>query len=145
MLQNVKLLIYLLLVFLVLFVDGEIHISQKNPEILLIILLKRMMKVFLFLMKVLVAEFLMVWIPWSIPFSNILLALHLIFHLEFLICWIIWDVLLCLIIDGIKMFFFLEWCFCLHIYIYIYICVVHGMHFTKCLPFSLSSFFAIGT
>ena len=45
--------------FLVLFVDGGIHISQKNPEILLN-MLKRMMKVFIFLMKVLVAVFLMV-------------------------------------------------------------------------------------
>ena len=57
---NLKLLIYLLLVFLVLFEDGGIHISQKNLEILLNMLLKRMMKVFLFLMKVLVIVFLMV-------------------------------------------------------------------------------------
>ena len=41
-------------------VDGGIHISQTNPEILLDMLLKRMMKVCLFLMKVLVAVFLMV-------------------------------------------------------------------------------------
>ena len=54
---KLKLLIYLLLVFLVLFVDSGIHISQKNPKILLKMLLKRMMKVFLFLMKVLVAVF----------------------------------------------------------------------------------------
>ena len=37
-----------------------IHISQTNPGILLDMLLKRMMKVCLFLMKVLVAVFLMV-------------------------------------------------------------------------------------
>ena len=48
---------YLLLIFLVLFVDGGIHISQTNPEILLNTLLKRMMKVCLFLMKILVAVF----------------------------------------------------------------------------------------
>ena len=46
--------------FSVLFVDGGIHISRKNPEIILNILLKRMMKVCLILMKVLVAVFLMV-------------------------------------------------------------------------------------
>ena len=40
-----------------------IHISQTNPEILLDMLLKRMMKVCLFLMKVLVAVFLIVLIP----------------------------------------------------------------------------------
>ena len=57
---NLKLLIYLLLVFLVLFVDGKIHILQKNPKIPLDMLLKRMMKVCLFFMKVLVAVFLMV-------------------------------------------------------------------------------------
>ena len=51
---------YLLLVFLELFVGGGIHISRKTPKILLKMLLKRMMKVFLFLMKVLVAIFLMV-------------------------------------------------------------------------------------
>ena len=107
---SLKLLIYLLLVFLELFLDGGIHISRKTPKILLKMLLKRIMKVFLFLMKVLVAVFLMVWILWSIPFSNILWVLHLIFHLKFLICWIIWDVLLCLITDGIKMFLFPEWC-----------------------------------
>ena len=56
---NLKLLIYLLLVFLVLFMDGGIRISQKMPKILLKMLLKRIMKVFLFLMKVLVAVFLM--------------------------------------------------------------------------------------
>ena len=56
---NLKLLVYLLLVFLVLFMDGGIHISQNNPEILLKMLLKRMIKVFLFLMKVLVTVFLM--------------------------------------------------------------------------------------
>ena len=107
---NQKLLIYLLLVFLILFVDGGIHISQKNPEILLNVLLKRMMKVCLFLMKVLIAVFLIVLIPLSILFSNILLVLHLIFHPKFLIIWIIWDVLLCLITDDIKMFSFPEWC-----------------------------------
>ena len=107
---NLKLLIYLLLDFLVLFVDDGIYISHKTPKILLEMLLKGMMKVFLFLMKVLVAVSLIVWILWSIPFSNILLVPHLIFHLEFLICWIIWDVLLCLITDGIKMFSFPEWC-----------------------------------
>ena len=46
--------------FSVLFVDGGIHISRKNPEIILNMLLKRMMKVCLILMKVLVAVFLMV-------------------------------------------------------------------------------------
>ena len=46
--------------FSVLFVDGGIHISRKNPEIILNMLLKRMMKVCLILMKVLVAAFLMV-------------------------------------------------------------------------------------
>ena len=50
---------YLLLVFLELFVGGGIHISRKTPKILLKMLLKRMMKVFLFLMKVLVTVFLM--------------------------------------------------------------------------------------
>ena len=49
--------------FLVLFVDGGIHISQKNPESLLNMLLKRMMKVCPFLMKVLVVVFLMALIP----------------------------------------------------------------------------------
>ena len=49
--------------FLALFADGEIHISQKIPKNLLNMLLKRMMKVFLFLMKVLVKVFLMVLIP----------------------------------------------------------------------------------
>ena len=107
---NLKLLIYLLLVFLVLFMDGGIRISQKMPKILLKMLLKIMKKVFLFLMKVLVAVFLMGWILWSISFSNILLVLHLIFHLEFLIYWIIRDVLLCLITDGIKIFLFPERC-----------------------------------
>ena len=58
--------------------------------------------------RVLVEVFLMVWILWSIPFSNILLVLHLIFHLEFLICWIIWDVLLCLITDGISRCFYFQ-------------------------------------
>ena len=53
----------LLLVFLVLFVDGGIHISQKILENLLKQLLKRMMKVCLFLMKALVEVFLMVLIP----------------------------------------------------------------------------------
>ena len=43
-----------------LLVTGGIHISQKNPEILLDMLLKGMMKVCLFLMKALVAVFLMV-------------------------------------------------------------------------------------
>ena len=62
-LTNLKLLIYLLLVFLVLFVDGEIHISQKNPKILLNMLVKRIMKVCLFFMNVLVEVFLMVSIP----------------------------------------------------------------------------------
>ena len=57
---NLILLIYLLLVFLVLFVDGGIHISQTNPEILLNVLLKRMMKVCQFFMKILVAVFWMV-------------------------------------------------------------------------------------
>ena len=57
---NLILLIYLLLVFLELFVDGGIHISQKIPKNLLKMLLKRMMKVCLFFMKVLVAVFLMV-------------------------------------------------------------------------------------
>ena len=49
--------------FLVLFMNGGIHISLKNPESLLNMLLKRMMKVCLFLMKVLVMVFLMVLIP----------------------------------------------------------------------------------
>ena len=49
--------------FLVHFVDGGIHISQKNPKSLLNMLLKRMMKVCLFFMKVLVTVFLMVLIP----------------------------------------------------------------------------------
>ena len=49
--------------FLALFADGEIHISQKIPKNLLNMLLKRMMKVFLFFMKVLVKVFLMVLIP----------------------------------------------------------------------------------
>ena len=53
-LNTLKLLTFLLLVFLALFVDGGIHISQKIPETLFKQLLKRMMKVFLFLMKVLV-------------------------------------------------------------------------------------------
>ena len=57
---NLILLIYLLLVFLVLFVDGGIHISQTNPKILLNALLKRMMKVCQFFMKILVAVFWMV-------------------------------------------------------------------------------------
>ena len=43
-----------------LLVIGFSGISQKNPKILLKMLLKRMMKVFLFLMKVLAAVFLMV-------------------------------------------------------------------------------------
>ena len=43
-----------------LLVIGFSGISQKNPKILLKMLLERMMKVFLFLMKVLVAVFLMV-------------------------------------------------------------------------------------
>ena len=46
--------------FLALFVDGGIHISQKNPKIPLKMLLKRMIKVLLFLLKVLVEVFLMV-------------------------------------------------------------------------------------
>ena len=44
-------------------VTGRIHISQKTPENLLNMLLKRMLKVCLFLMKVLVEVFLMVSIP----------------------------------------------------------------------------------
>ena len=46
--------------FLELFVDGVTHISQKTPKNLLKMLLTKMMKVCLFLMKVLVAVFLMV-------------------------------------------------------------------------------------
>ena len=109
-LMNLKLLIYLILVFLVLFMDGGIHISLKNPESLLNMLLKRMMKVCLFLMNVLIVVFLMVLIPWSILFSNILLVLHPIYHHMFLIIWIIWVVQLCVITNGIKMFLLLEWC-----------------------------------
>ena len=43
-----------------LLVTGGIHISQKNPKIPLKMLLKRMIKVLLFLLKVLVKVFLMV-------------------------------------------------------------------------------------
>ena len=60
---TLKLLTFLLLVFLALFEDSGIHISQKILKNPLNMLLKRMMKVFLFLMKVLVKVFLMVLIP----------------------------------------------------------------------------------